>query len=81
MPLTTSDVEAVLDPVEETKMAEIIATGATPAELAEAWAWVNNDDALINEGRARETHTSGDRHDGICAIRKSEHLVIFPFYF
>ena len=33
-------------------MTEIIATEATTEELAQAWAWVNNDEALINEGRA-----------------------------
>lgn len=51
MPMTAQDVIAVLGPTDENKIAEIIATGATPAELAEAWAWINNDEALINEGR------------------------------
>ncbi len=32
-------------------MAEILATGATREELAEAYAWVMSDESLINLGR------------------------------
>lgn len=55
MPLTASEIEAVLGPTDESMIAQIIATGATPADLAEAWAWINNDEALINEGRPLPT--------------------------
>ncbi len=55
MPLTASEVEAVLGPTDEAMIAQIIATGATLADLAEAWAWINNDEALINEGRPLPT--------------------------
>lgn len=53
MTLTSQDVTSVLGPVDETLIAEIVATGATPTELSEAWAWawVNSDEALIGEGR------------------------------
>lgn len=51
MTLTSHDVTAVLGPVDEALLAEIVATGATPTELSEAWAWVNSDEALIREGR------------------------------
>jgi hypothetical protein len=51
MALLREDVISVLGPVDETIVAEIVATGATPEELAQAWAWVNSDDALIDEGR------------------------------
>jgi hypothetical protein len=49
--MTSDDVAAILGPVDETLVAEIIATGATQSELAEAFAWANNDEALIGEGR------------------------------
>jgi hypothetical protein len=45
------DVVAVLGPVDEALVAEIITTDATAEELAHAWAWVNSDEALIGEGR------------------------------
>jgi hypothetical protein len=49
--MTREDVIAVLGPVDEVLIAEIVATGATPEELAQAWAWSNSDDALIGELR------------------------------
>lgn len=51
MTLTRSDITDILGPVDNQKAAELAAIDATPAELAQAWAWVNNDEALINEGR------------------------------
>ncbi len=55
MALTASDVEAVLGPTDESMVAQIIATGATVADLAEAWAWINNEESLIAEGRPLPT--------------------------
>jgi len=49
--LTREDVLSVVGPADEVLIADIIATRATLEELAQAWAWVNNDEALINEGR------------------------------
>ena len=51
MIMTSDDVITILGPVDETLVADVIATGATQAELSEAFAWVNNDEALIGEGR------------------------------
>jgi hypothetical protein len=53
--MTSEDVIAVLGPVDETLLANIIATGATAAELAEAFAWINSEEALIGEGRRLPT--------------------------
>ncbi len=36
-------------------IAQIMATGATPPDLAEAWAWDKQRQALINEGRPLPT--------------------------
>lgn len=55
MIMSSDDVIAVLGPVDETLVAEVIATGATQAELAEAFAWANNDEALMGEGRRLPT--------------------------
>ena len=51
MVITRGEVVAVLGPVDETLVAEIIATGASLSELREAFAWLNSDEALMNEGR------------------------------
>ncbi|EAQ36908.1 hypothetical protein NB311A_07158 [Nitrobacter sp. Nb-311A] len=52
MALTRDDVLSVIGPADEILVTEIIATEATIEELTQAWAWLNNDEALINEGRA-----------------------------
>lgn len=51
MTLTSENIAAILGPVDETLIAEILATGATAAELAEAWAWINSEDALVEAGK------------------------------
>ena len=51
MTMASEDVVSVLGPVDETLIAEVIATGASFDELREAWAWLNGDEALMNEGR------------------------------
>ncbi|GLS21186.1 hypothetical protein GCM10007874_42030 [Labrys miyagiensis] len=52
MTLSAKDVIAILGPVDETRIADILATEATVDDLAEAWAWINSDEALINAGRS-----------------------------
>ena len=49
--LTRNEVIAVLGPVDDDLIVEIVGTGATQAELAEAYAWLRSDEALVNEGR------------------------------
>ncbi len=49
MALTREEVTSVLGPVEETLAIDIMATGASLVELEQAWAWLNSDEALINE--------------------------------
>ncbi|MFC7399986.1 hypothetical protein ACFQU1_22550 [Chelatococcus sp. GCM10030263] len=51
MHLTKTDVVAVLGPVDDAFIADLVATGATTEELTQAWAWVNSDEALMGEGR------------------------------
>jgi uncharacterized membrane protein YkvA (DUF1232 family) len=51
-PLTREDVIAMLGELDDVAVANIVATGATVEELAEAHAWLTNDEALINAGRS-----------------------------
>lgn len=50
--MTYADVKEVLGPVDEATVAEVVRTGANRAELAEALAWINSDEALVNDHRA-----------------------------
>ena len=49
--LTRKDVIAMLGEIDDDVIAEIIASGATLEELAEAHAWLANDEPLMNAGR------------------------------
>jgi hypothetical protein len=51
-PLTRDDVMTTLSDVDETVIADIMKTGATADELAEAHAWLANDEPLMNSGKA-----------------------------
>ncbi|MCK8786536.1 hypothetical protein M0638_19350 [Roseomonas sp. NAR14] len=49
--LTGEDVRSILGTVDNDLMARILATGATREELAEAYAWLSNNEALMNSGQ------------------------------
>jgi hypothetical protein len=49
--LTRKDVTALFGDLDDVVIAKIIATGATCDELAEAHAWIANDEPLMNAGR------------------------------
>jgi hypothetical protein len=49
--VTRDDVISAVGPVDDVTIAEIIGTGATADELAEAQAWIVNDDPLLNAGK------------------------------
>ncbi|KAA0688003.1 hypothetical protein DTW90_32700 [Neorhizobium sp. P12A] len=55
MTMTSEDVIAILGPVDETLIADVLATGANQTELAEAFAWVSSDEALMSERRPLPT--------------------------
>ncbi|MFN4087781.1 MAG: hypothetical protein ACK4QW_01900 [Alphaproteobacteria bacterium] len=50
-PLTREAIARVLGPVDEDVAAQIAATGSSEEELAEASAWVENDEPLVNDYR------------------------------
>jgi len=50
-PLTRDEVIAALGRVDDFTIAEMIGTGASREDLAEACAWLANDEPLMNAGR------------------------------
>lgn len=58
-PLTRKDVIETIGDVDDVTVADIIATGATAQDLAEAQSWVLNDEALLNTGRPLPTGRVG----------------------
>jgi hypothetical protein len=57
--LTREDVKALVGPTDDLMLAAILASGATAGELAEAAAWVENDEAMLNAGRPIPTGRVG----------------------
>lgn len=53
--ITRDDVTAAFGQVDDVTIAEIIGTGATVEELAEAKAWLANDEPLMNAGKPLAT--------------------------
>ena len=51
MSLNRSEIIGILGEVDDVIIAQIAASGATADELAEARAWVSNDEPLLNSGR------------------------------
>jgi hypothetical protein len=51
VPLNREEIIRALGEVDEVILAQIIASGATAHELAEAQAWVLNDEPLLNSGK------------------------------
>jgi uncharacterized membrane protein YkvA (DUF1232 family) len=49
--LTRKDVIATLGPLDDVTIASILASGASAQELAEAQAWLENDEPMINAGK------------------------------
>lgn len=49
--LTRKDVIATLGPLDDVIVASILASGASAEELAEAQAWLENDEPMINAGK------------------------------
>jgi hypothetical protein len=50
-PLTRDDVTAALGEIDDLIVVEILGTGATSDELAEALAWLANNEPLMNIGK------------------------------
>jgi hypothetical protein len=50
-PLTRDDIKAALGEVDDVTVFEILRTGVTTDEFAEALAWFNNNEPLMNIGK------------------------------
>jgi hypothetical protein len=70
--LTRKDVTAMLGELDDVIVAKIIATGATTEELAEAHAWLTNDEPLMNAGRPLPSGRVARLVDIVAAINEEE---------
>jgi hypothetical protein len=65
---TASDIKAIVGPLEDAVVARIIATGATPAEVLEAFTWANADDQIGTELRHGRHGAVGEVYEILTSI-------------
>ena len=53
--LTREETRALIGPADDATISEIMDLGLDRAELIEAMAWIDNDEAMLNEGRPAPT--------------------------
>lgn len=70
--LTRDDVTRAVPGADDVTVAEIIGTGATADELAEAQAWLVNDEPLINAGKPLASGRVGELIDILSALEPDE---------
>ena len=70
--VTRDDVMKAVGVVDDVTIARIIGTGATVDELAEARAWLANDEPLMNEGRPLAHGRARDLVDILTELESSE---------
>jgi hypothetical protein len=70
--LTRKDVTEMFGELEDVVIAKVIATGATSEELAQAHAWLANDEPLMNAGRSLPSGRVARLVDIIAAINEEE---------
>ena len=70
--LTRADVLKAVGHADDVTIARIIASGATVTELAEAQAWLANDEPLINAGRPLATGRARELVDILSELEASE---------
>ena len=70
--VTRDDVTRVIGPVDDVTIAEIIGTGASADELAEAQAWIVNDDPLLNAGKPLPSGRVRELIDILAELEPSE---------
>jgi hypothetical protein len=69
---TRSDIIEAFGPLDDVVVSEIIELDATAADLAEAKAWIANDEVLMNSGRPLASGRVGRIVDLLATIKEEE---------
>jgi hypothetical protein len=70
--VTREDVTKAVGRADDVTIAEIIGTGATVDELAEAQAWIVNDEPLMNAGKPLPSGRVGELVDILAELESDE---------
>jgi hypothetical protein len=69
--ISRDDVTRAVGQADDVTIAEIIGTGASVDELAEAQAWISNDESLINAGKPLPSGRVGELVDILAEVEVS----------
>ena len=72
MQITREDVARVVSGADDVTISQIIGTGATVDELAEAQVWLANDEPLMNDGRPLATGRVRELIDILAELEQGE---------
>jgi hypothetical protein len=70
--VTRDDMIKAVGPIDDVTIAEIIGTGATVEELAEAQAWIVNDEPLMNTGKPLPSGRVGELVEILSELQSDE---------
>ncbi|MFL6791200.1 MAG: hypothetical protein ACJ8EE_08525 [Bradyrhizobium sp.] len=70
--ITRDDVTKAVGQVDDVTIARIIGSGASAEELAEAKAWISNDEPLINAGKPLAKGRVGELVDLLTEVELTE---------
>ena len=76
--LTREDVLKAVSRADDVTIAKIISTGATVTELAEAQAWTENDEPLMNAGKPLPAGRVGELVEILTELEESEDDEVGP---
>jgi hypothetical protein len=71
-PLTRTDIRNLLGDVDDIVIAEVLRLGATADELAEARAWIANNEPLMNSGKPLASGRIGRLVDMLASVEDEE---------
>ena len=72
--VTRDDITKAFGRIDDATIAEIIGTGATADELAEAQAWIVNDEPLMNAGKRLPSGRVGELIDILAELEPSDDI-------
>lgn len=67
-PATASEIRSIVGPLEDEIVTRILATGATPAEVLEAFTWVSADDRIGTELRHGRRGAVGEVYEILTSL-------------
>ena len=74
MTVKRQEIIEAFGPLDDVTIAEILSMGVTPQEVAEAKAWLDNDEPLLNSGKSLAAGRVGRLVDLVATVKEEEEV-------